>query len=43
MPGQTGAVFLDPMEVQDIDPLEDWELADLKFQKMVQNKKREHL
>ncbi|WP_154855375.1 pseudaminic acid cytidylyltransferase [Cyclobacterium xiamenense] len=43
VPGKTAAVFLDPMEVQDIDTLEDWELAELKFQKMVQNKKREHL
>lgn len=35
VPEQTAAVVLNPMEVQDIDTLEDWELAELKFQKMV--------
>ncbi|KAB1063532.1 pseudaminic acid cytidylyltransferase [Salibacter halophilus] len=34
VPKKTAPVVLNSMEVQDIDTIEDWELAELKFQKM---------
>lgn len=34
VPKNTAAVFLNHMEVQDIDTISDWKLAELKFQKM---------
>lgn len=38
VPKHTAAVILDPLEVQDIDELQDWEMAELKYQRMLLKK-----
>jgi N-acylneuraminate cytidylyltransferase len=38
VPKDTAPVILEPLEVQDIDTIQDWELAELKYQKMLANK-----
>jgi N-acylneuraminate cytidylyltransferase len=38
VPKHTAPVILNPLEVQDIDTIQDWELAELKYQRMLSKK-----